>query len=555
MRSVTWMLMLTLLAVALAGEAHAQRNDGARVFLVLDGSGSMWGRVGEQTKMQVARDTVRTILKDWRPQDRLGLIAYGHRRKNDCGDIEVIRPVGPVDAAAMMAEVGAISPKGMTPLTASVRLAAEQLKEGEGASTVILVSDGVETCRADPCSVAAALKQADARLVVHTVGFDIQDRQAARQLECLARATGGLALSAADGGELRKAIGQAVEAAQRPTPPPAPQPAPAPKEEPKPGWNLEGSARLVSGDDPLAGKDAVTWEFRRPAPVGTDPAYVDTSYKSTIEATLAPGPYLVRVLAGVVRLDTEVVIAADRMNRLDVVLNAGRLGLRAKRTADENQTGDVFWQVVAKADGREVFTSFAAETATIIPAGTYAVTLTLGAAKVMRDVEVEAGDTTAVEIVADVGRLQASIVLAPGLAAREPFIEIFAGSEPRPGEAAVAYTYGSAPVFDLAQGVYRARVRTDAVDRTFRFEVKAGQTVSAGFALDAGTAAFDAPGAEALVVVAADGRYVTTFYPPFPVFALAAGKYMAVAEKGGAKKETPFEVAAGQRLRVTAAVP
>ena len=98
MRSVTWMLMLTLLAVALAGEAHAQRNDGARVFLVLDGSGSMWGRVGEQTKMQVARDTVRTILKDWRPQDRLGLIAYGHRRKNDCSDIEVIRPVGPVDA-------------------------------------------------------------------------------------------------------------------------------------------------------------------------------------------------------------------------------------------------------------------------------------------------------------------------------------------------------------------------------------------------------------------------------------------------------------------------
>ena len=208
-----------------------------------------------------------------------------------------------------------------------------------------------------------------------------------------------------------------------------------------------------------------------------------------------------------------------------------------------------------KADGREVFTSFAAETATIIPAGAYAVTLTLGAAKVMRDVEVEAGDTTAVAIVAGVGRLQASIVLAPGLAAREPFIEIFAGSEPRPGEAAVAYTYGSAPVFDLAQGVYRARVRTDAVDRTFRFEVKAGQTVSADFALDAGTAAFDAPGAEALVVVAADGRYVTTFYPPFPVFALPAGKYMAVAEKGEAKKETPFEVAAGQRLRVTAAVP
>jgi Ca-activated chloride channel family protein len=52
------------------------------------------------------------------------------------------------------------------------------------------LSDGVETCRADPCAVAVELKKADVKLVEHTVGFDVQDRQSVKQLECMAAATG-----------------------------------------------------------------------------------------------------------------------------------------------------------------------------------------------------------------------------------------------------------------------------------------------------------------------------------------------------------------------------
>lgn len=537
-----------------ARQIAAPTSEGARVFLVLDASGSMWGRVGDQTKMQIARETVRSILKDWRAADRLGLISYGHRRKNDCADIEVLKPVGPVDAAQLMAEVGNISPKGMTPMTAAVRLAAEQLKTGEGPAGVILVSDGVETCRADPCAVAAALKQADTRLVVHTVGFDIQNRQATRQLECMAAATGGLALSAADAGDLLKAIAQAVEASRRVALPP--QRAAVPKEEPRPAWNLEGSARLVAGDDPLAGKDAVAWDFFRPAAAGADPVHAATSYKDTIEAELAPGDYLVRVSAGAVRLDAQVKIEPGRMSRLDVVLDAGRLGLRARRTAEENQTGDVFWQVVSKASGEEIFTSFASETSTIVPAGAYTVMLSLGAARVSREVEVAAGDTTAVSLVAGVGRLQSTILLAPGVPATgEPFIEIFAGAEPTAGEPSVANTYGTAPSFDLAGGAYRARVQFGSVVRTFPFEIAVGRTSAAEFTLDAGFVTFEAPGAETIVVLTAERADVATLYPPFASHPLAAGHYVAVAEKGGVKKEAAFDVTAGRSSIVRVAVP
>lgn len=543
------------------GSAMAQAPDGARVFLVLDASGSMWGRVGNQTKIEVARETIRSLLKDWRPQDQLGLVTYGHRRKGDCGDIEVLRQVGPVDADALIAQVNGISPKGMTPMTASVKMAAEQLKSNEGLTSVILVSDGVETCKADPCSVAAELKKADVKLVVHTVGFDIQDRQAAKQLECMAAATGGLALSAGNAGELSKAIGQAVEAARQKasaTPPPPPQP----KAELKPEWNLEGSARLAEGDDPLVGKDFIVWVFYKPMPAGVEPEYVQTSSNSLIETEIAPGDYLVEVSIGSVKRRASVKVEPAKMNRLDVVLNAGRLALRAKRTADENQKGDVFWEVVSKSNGSTVFNSFDPETSTIVAADKYTVTMTLGGAKVERDVEVVAGDTTAVEIVAGVGRMQGSIVFAKGgPVLRDPFIEIFAGAEPVENETSVTNAYGSAPKFDLAAGAYRARITSDAIDRTFKFEIKAGQRLDIEFALDAGIAAFEAPGVDTIEIKGA-GRdiygerpNVTTLYEPFKNFELPAGKYVVVAIKGDARKEAEFEIAAGQRTVTKITLP
>ncbi|WP_020695077.1 vWA domain-containing protein [Reyranella massiliensis] len=537
----------------------AQAPDGARVFLVLDASGSMWGRVGNQTKIEVARETIRSLLKDWRPQDQLGLVTYGHRRKGDCGDIEVLRQVGPVDADALMAQVNGISPKGMTPMTASVKMAAEQLKSTEGLTSVILVSDGVETCKADPCSVAAELKKADVKLVVHTVGFDIQDRQAAKQLECMAAATGGLALSAGNAGELSKAIGQAVEAARQKA---SATPPPPPKAELKPEWNLEGSARLAEGDDPLVGKDFIVWVFYKPMPAGVEPEYVQTSNNSLIETEIAPGDYLVEVSIGSVKRRASVKVEPAKMNRLDVVLNAGRLALRAKRTADENQKGDVFWEVVSKSNGSTVFNSFDPETSTIVAADKYTVTMTLGGAKVEREVEVIAGDTTAVEIVAGVGRMQGSIVFAKGgPALRDPFIEIFAGAEPVENETSVTNAYGSAPKFDLAAGAYRARITSDAIDRTFKFEIKAGQRLDIEFALDAGIAAFEAPGVDTIEIKGAgrdiygERTNVTTLYEPFKNFELPAGKYVVVAIKGDARKEAEFEIVAGQRTVTRMTLP
>ena len=99
----------------------ARAEEGARVVLVLDASGSMWGQIDGKSKMEIAKEVVGKIVANWKPGDELGLVAYGHREKGSCTDIEVLREPGPLDAADYMRAVNALSPKGKTPMTAAVQ--------------------------------------------------------------------------------------------------------------------------------------------------------------------------------------------------------------------------------------------------------------------------------------------------------------------------------------------------------------------------------------------------------------------------------------------------
>ena len=227
-------LTLGLLAAALltATGLYAANTQQPATMLVLDASGSMWGQIGGKTKIAIAREAVDSMLNGWNGGD-LGLMAYGHNRKGDCADIQVLQAVGPNTATGIRKQVNALNPKGMTPITESVRRAAEQLRYTEHRATVILVSDGEETCNADPCALGKELEAAGVDFTAHVVGFDIeQGSKAHKQLQCLAANTGGRYLEARNAAELNKALGE-VAAAK-----PAPQPKVKSAQEWLPGYSL-----------------------------------------------------------------------------------------------------------------------------------------------------------------------------------------------------------------------------------------------------------------------------------------------------------------------------
>ncbi|MDF0603446.1 VWA domain-containing protein, partial [Psychromarinibacter sp. C21-152] len=197
----------------------AAAQERPRTILVLDGSGSMWGQIDGVNKIVIAREVIGGLLQDFPPDQELGLTVYGHRRKGDCNDIETVIAPGLGTTGAIAQAVNAINPKGKTPLSASVMAAAEALRYGEEKATVILVSDGIETCNVDPCEVGRTLEATGVDFTAHVVGFDVQnDPQALAQLQCLAEETGGIFRTAANASELTEAL-QAVSE------PPAPEPA------------------------------------------------------------------------------------------------------------------------------------------------------------------------------------------------------------------------------------------------------------------------------------------------------------------------------------------
>ncbi|EIC20114.1 vWA domain-containing protein [Thiorhodovibrio frisius] len=197
--------LIAFLLLMSAGLLAQGAQDAPRTILVLDGSGSMWGQIDGVNKIEIARKVIVDLLATLPPEQELGLMTYGHRRKGDCSDIELIIEPS-IDRNAIAQAVQAISPKGKTPLSAAVIQAAEALRYTEDMATVILVSDGIETCDLDPCAVGRELETAGVDFTAHVIGFDVADPAALEQLQCLAQETGGLFRTAANAEELADAL-------------------------------------------------------------------------------------------------------------------------------------------------------------------------------------------------------------------------------------------------------------------------------------------------------------------------------------------------------------
>jgi hypothetical protein len=211
---------LSLAAAVLTSAIAVAQEPNSSMVVVFDASGSMYGRVGADIKIDAAKSVLRDVLKDVPREVEVGLVVYGHRRPGDCADIETVAPLGsnPADIAT---RVQSISPKGRTPIADSLRAAAKLFAGKDRPSTLLLISDGIETCQGDPCALAKELKAQGTKLVIHTVGFGV-GADAASQLQCIAKEGGGRYYDAKDRTALGKALFEVRQSVveQRPPPPP-----------------------------------------------------------------------------------------------------------------------------------------------------------------------------------------------------------------------------------------------------------------------------------------------------------------------------------------------
>ncbi len=154
---------LLVLVLAAPNEVMSAEHKPPAV-LIIDGSGSMWGRLNKREKIVIVRQELARQLDLLRPRVELGVMSYGHRRRRDCRDIEMIVPISPIDKKAHSQAVKRLLPRGKTPIYSALEMAAQGLEAARTtqtkgqASHIILVADGIENCRRDPCETASALK-------------------------------------------------------------------------------------------------------------------------------------------------------------------------------------------------------------------------------------------------------------------------------------------------------------------------------------------------------------------------------------------------------------
>ncbi len=212
---------LSLLGLSSPGSAAAQQDQpqSARtvnVELILDLSGSMAADVGGgETRMEAAKRVMNNVIDALpdRPGINVGFRIYGFEGNNteaqkqvSCQSSSLVVPIQGVNKKALREQVDKAQPIGWTPIDLSLRRAGGDFKAGEGVSNnIVLVTDGEETCGGDPCATAQSIKQGNAAVTTHVVGFALSQAQQ-QAVSCIAQRGGGLNLGANSANELSTAL-------------------------------------------------------------------------------------------------------------------------------------------------------------------------------------------------------------------------------------------------------------------------------------------------------------------------------------------------------------
>lgn len=203
------------LMTSTASAAPAEEGSG-QLLVILDVSGSMERKdASGTTLMDGAREAVRSFVESVPGETEIGLRLYGSQYAGDaeaqgCTDTELAVPIAAASdsGGSIVAAVDRAKPTGFTPIGYSLTQAAADFS-AEGARSIVLVSDGEDTCgKPSPCKAARKLARDGIEVRVDTVGLFLQDDAAAReQLECIADATGGTYVPADDTAALTEQLG------------------------------------------------------------------------------------------------------------------------------------------------------------------------------------------------------------------------------------------------------------------------------------------------------------------------------------------------------------
>ncbi len=180
------------------------------IELILDASGSMLQRLNGERRYLIARNVLTDLVANKLPDNvRLGLRVFGHKEAGSCRtDLEL--PVAPIDRDKVKNILGQVVPKNLakTPIAASLQAAGSDLAGQEGEKTILLITDGEETCDGDVSAAIESLRSRGFDTVTNIIGFAVDDSELTAKFKAWAQAGNGSYRQAGDKDALRASVEQ-----------------------------------------------------------------------------------------------------------------------------------------------------------------------------------------------------------------------------------------------------------------------------------------------------------------------------------------------------------
>lgn len=182
-----------------------------KVLFILDFSQSMTEEIDGERKVDLMLKTMGKILPTINKNAWVGLRVYGHRngftQYDACKASSLVVPIVSASSAQIQARLAKTHPRGMTPITYSLKQAVEDDFAGfSGKKHIILLTDGGENCDESPCMWVMELVKTRKDVKIDVIAFNIEDEDDLDQLQCTALVTAGKFYSANTAADLVKSL-------------------------------------------------------------------------------------------------------------------------------------------------------------------------------------------------------------------------------------------------------------------------------------------------------------------------------------------------------------
>ena len=198
---------LTLVTALLLGNSSAETH----MQLILDASGSMYSKLPDgRSRITMAREVLMDFIARLPadPQLHVGLRLYGANTSatdaGACQDSQLVHPIQGLKRDLLSHTVMLTRPKGATPIAYTLEQAALDFVPGPFKNTIVLVTDGQESCGGNLKNAMEAFRKRGIEVDLRIIGIDL-DARAQKSFQGI-----GTFQNARTTAELAAALGSAV---------------------------------------------------------------------------------------------------------------------------------------------------------------------------------------------------------------------------------------------------------------------------------------------------------------------------------------------------------